>query len=475
MVDVRDTGRLTNRKYENYDFEWLVIHQPTIVNNYVHDNYSTSSKYRLNSTGNKFENAQVFEDADWPEEAQNIIDEAGIPEAYHDRFPDSIQRLSIPDREKEYVIKSGDQLTMNVVGYMRKLNKVDIPYSDLYFWSSNEDVATVDENGVITGVGAGRANVHAQYLDGDVWRDCYMEIVCDDAIVDIVLDRTEYYALKGETTKINVVARTENNLETTVPVQSYTVEDESILTVDEKGNIFGKEVGTTTVHATWQGEDFKKTADITVHIIQYVQDDTLDFIEKSEKVTENHPLLNPANWAGSGIVDYLDGVTLASKNPFYFTEDMQNRFLSFDVTINNPNSWPTFTLGTKDETTTYTNAEVSYLIGVKQSFFEIQRFNQGVRSMIFGEAQYSPVGGVGRPNTDPKGAKLFPYNTRCSVTIGSQEVEGGTRVVFIVNGVPVYDYIDTDPLRGQGFGMFGIYAFQGNFILQPYTGINVNK
>ncbi|MBQ4087156.1 MAG: S-layer homology domain-containing protein [Clostridia bacterium] len=475
VVDIRETGKLTNRKYENYDFEWLVIHQPTIVNNYVHDNYATNDKYRLNSTGNKFENAHVYRDANWPEEAQKIIDEAGIPEEYHDRYPDTIQRLMIPDRQREYVIKSGETLKMNVVGFMRKLKKVEIPYENLYFWSSNEEVATVDNDGVITGVGAGRANVHAQYLDGDVWRDCYMEIVCDDAISEIVLNREEYYVLQGETAEIDVVARTENSLEIAVPDAIYTVEDESVATVDEKGNIRGLKVGTTKVHAEWKGDGVTKSADINVHVIRYVQDDTLDFIEKSEKVTENHPLLDPASWSASGVVNYLDGITLANTAPLYFNEDMQNRFLSFDVSIHNPNSWPSFTLGTKDTGETYSNAEVTYLIGVKPTFMEMQRFNKGVRSMIFGEAQYSPVGGVGRPNTDPNGKTLFPYNTRCSVTIGSTEVEGGTRIVFIVNGVPVYDYVDTAENRGHGFGMFGVYAFQGNFVIQPYTGINVNQ
>ncbi len=475
VVDIRETGRLTNRKYTDYDFEWLVIHQPTIVNNYVHDNYATNDKYRLNSSGNKFENARVYRDANWPEEARKIIAESGIPAEYHDRFPDSVQRLAIPDREKEYVIKSGESLTMNVVGFMRKLNKVEIPYSDLYFWSSNEAVATVSEEGVITGIGAGRANIHAQFLDGDVWRDCYIEIVCDDEISEIVLNREEYYVLQGETAKIDVVAKTENNLEIAVPNATYTVADESVATLDEKGNITGKNLGTTTVHAEWEGDGVKRTADLTVHIIRYVQDDTLDFIEKSEKVTEGHPLLQPGNWSASGVAEYLDGITLANKAPLYYNKDMQNRFISFDVSINNPNSWPSFTLGTKETDDTYTDAEVTYLIGVKPAFFEIQRFNHNVRSMIFGEALYDPVGGVGRPNTDPNGKTLFPYNTRCSVTIGSMEVEGGTRIVFIVNGVPVYDYIDTDPNRGQGFGMFGIYAFQGNFILQPYTGIHVNE
>ena len=119
-------------------------------------------------------------------------------------YPDSIQRLRILNEDKKYFLKKGDTVQMDVVGYMRKLNEVKIPYSELDFYSTNNAVATVDENGLITGVGAGKAAIYVEYLDGDVIRRKYLDIVCDDAVVEITSNVSSTVCLSNPEYRANI-------------------------------------------------------------------------------------------------------------------------------------------------------------------------------------------------------------------------------------------------------------------------------
>ena len=468
VVDIREVPNMNNRKYTDWSLEWLCIHQPTIRYNWIHDNFATTEKYRLNSTYNDFTNAEVYSDGNWPEKARAIIDEAGLPEAYHTRFPDSIQRLRVLNRENLYSIKSGDTLTVDIVGYKRKLNEVKIPYNQLYFYSTDETVAVVDENGVITGVGSGRCNIHAQFLDGDVYRDVYIELVCDDVAVDFETKRDVYYVLQDASADIGASAVTFSGLKVPVENAAYTVADPEIASVSEDGVISGLSVGSTTIHAAFDMNGVKKEMDIPVHVIRYVKDDTISFLDSSIKLTENSPFFSTNKWS-DGAVLKSGGVSIASSKPSYYLNALKDEVISFDLTINNPNTWPSLALGIKNKDWSYTNGD-TYLIGFKPDIIELQRFNKGVRTMIYGDSTYTPIGGAGYPNLLDNGKTMFEYGKRYSVTVGTIDEKDGTRIILIINDKPIFDYLDKGEGHVTGGGLFGVYAFQGDFLLQPYTG-----
>lgn len=473
VVDVRQTGLLNNRKYTDYDIEWLCIHTNTIRHNWVHDNFATTGKYRLQSDGNDFTNAEVYPDGNWPEEAQTIVDEAGLPERYWDRFPDSVQRLAVVNRQNLYTLESGETLTVDIVGYKRKLNEIKIPYDQLYFYSTDETVATVDENGVITGVGSGRCNIHAQYLDGDVYRDAYIELICDDLAIDFDTEQEQYYVLQDSSADIGAVAITMSGLKKKVTNATYTVADPELASVSEDGIITGIRAGETSIHAVFDMDGAKKEMDIPVHVIRYVQDDTLNFLDTSSKLTAGHSFFAANKWS-AGATEKDGGVQISSSTPSYYLETVKDKLISFDLTINDPNSWPSLALGIKNKNWDYTSGD-TYLIGFKSDIIELQRFNKGKRTMIFGDASFSPIGGAGHPNLLANGETMFEYGKRYSITTGTIDEEDGTRIILIVNDKPVFDFLDKGEGRVTGGGMFGVYAFQGNFLLQPYTEQKFSK
>ena len=90
--------------------------------------------------------------------------------------------------------------------------------------------------------------------------------------------------------------------------------------------------------------------------------------------------------------------------------------------------------------------------------------------MIYGDSTYTPIGGAGYPNLLDNGKTMFEYGKRYSVTVGTIDEKDGTRIILIINDKPIFDYLDKGEGHVTGGGLFGVYAFQGDFLLQPYTG-----
>lgn len=159
-------------------------------------------------------------------------------------------------------------------------------------------------------------------------------------------------------------------------------------------------------------------------------------------------------------------------SPALYDTEIDNELIAFDLVIHNPSDWPSFTLCAKDRMGTYMTDDV-YLIGLKEDFIEFQRFNKGKRTYIFGDdASLSPVGGPGIKN--PADNPHYTYGEPMSVIIGALEEEKGTRVVLTINGVNMFDYLDTDEDAVTPRGYFGVYTDnKGDFTFMPYTGRTV--
>lgn len=470
VIDLKELNGVWPRKNNAMAPRWLHIHIKTIQNNYIHDNYSTTGELLNNSKEyNIQEQANIYEDAEWPEEAQKIMDAAGLEEQYLEEYPDSIQRLRIMNEEKKYYVKTGETMQMDVVGYKRKLNEVKIPNDQLIYYSTNDDVATVDENGVITGTGAGSCAIYVEYLDNDVIRRQYLEIVCDDIVEEITSNVTALNILEGYEATVTAEGTTRFGNKVTISKAEYSVDDPTIASVTD-GKVKGLKQGSTVVHAKYTADGVTLEKEYPVSVITYVKEDTLDWVDKSTKVTSAHGLLNTGAW-NHGVSKEGDGIKVSSGSPAYYMTRVGNELLSFDMTINpNGHSWPSFAIRNARPMEDY-NSSDTYLMGFKSDIIEVQRFNNGVRTMIFGGSEFSPVGGPGYPNKLENGDTMVEYGKRYSVTVGALDVENGVRLVLIVNGKPIFDFVDNAEGYIKGEGLFGLYpSADGNFILQPYTG-----
>lgn len=142
------------------------------------------------------------------------------------------------------VLVTGDAATAESADVDEKLaaaaEKLTIEWT-----SSNEDVATVDENGVVTAVGAGEADITAAVQDADISSVTHVKVVILPTGVDAP-DTLELYT-NGESEK-SLDAKIVPEDATEVKL-AYVSSDEGVATVDENGLVTAVADGECTITA----------------------------------------------------------------------------------------------------------------------------------------------------------------------------------------------------------------------------------
>lgn len=129
------------------------------------------------------------------------------------------------------------------------------------FESADPSIATVDEKGLITGVKGGTTVVFVTTEERGLTASCTVTVQEDITSITMIEDET--YVGKGKDKKIKV---------TILPASAtkkkllWTSSDESIVIVDQEGNIHGVNVGTAIVTATAQ-DDGKVSATCKVTVV----------------------------------------------------------------------------------------------------------------------------------------------------------------------------------------------------------------
>lgn len=119
---------------------------------------------------------------------------------------------------------------------------------DVNWLSDNPEVATVDENGVITAVAVGEAVITATATDGSgVKATCSVSVIATPAegVTIETPDKTTFKA--GESIKLNASVLPETTTDKTI---TWTSSNLAVATVDENGNVTAVGVGTVIITAT---------------------------------------------------------------------------------------------------------------------------------------------------------------------------------------------------------------------------------
>lgn len=117
---------------------------------------------------------------------------------------------------------------------------------NLTWSSSNEEVATVDETGLVTAVGAGEADITVSVADANISSTTHIKVVILPTGVEA--PETLSLELNGEATKALGAKMTPEDA-TDVKL-AYLSSDESVATVDESGNVTAVGVGECTITTT---------------------------------------------------------------------------------------------------------------------------------------------------------------------------------------------------------------------------------
>lgn len=130
------------------------------------------------------------------------------------------------------------------------------------FKSSSESIATVDANGNVTGVKAGKTTITVTTEDGNKTAKC--EVTVTPKPVAVTGVKINVSVLNIEVGAQAILVANISPSDATNKNVTWSSSDESVLTIDDKGEVTGVKVGKATVTVTT--EDGNKTATCEVNV-----------------------------------------------------------------------------------------------------------------------------------------------------------------------------------------------------------------
>lgn len=201
------------------------------------------------------------------------------------------------------VLQPATSITLNksnldlFVGDMFDLIETVMPANttDQVSWtSSDENVATVDNNGIVTAIKSGSATITATC--GTKTATCKVT-VSDIAAASVILDASELNLISGQSHQLTATVLPEN---TTFPIVAWTSSDPKVATVAEDGTVTAVAAGNATITAAC-GE---AKASCMVNVTRPASNEVvLNYKTYSLKATETVQLevINPANVDASAV------------------------------------------------------------------------------------------------------------------------------------------------------------------------------
>lgn len=155
----------------------------------------------------------------------------------------------------------------------------DATLKEVTFASHNEKIAIVDENGVVTGLGKGRAFITATSKDGTASARIAIDVHQQPTAVTLSIRSEKIVA--GKSASIRATLEPRNVSDATV---TWTSSDESIATVDKWGKVTAVAPGQVQITAA-SNADPAVSSSITINVVRLAQ--TVDFAEEEYTVTIN--------------------------------------------------------------------------------------------------------------------------------------------------------------------------------------------
>lgn len=167
---------------------------------------------------------------------------------------------SLSLNKTEADLKTGEKLTLKAT--ITTVNNTT--YNDAEWTSSNTKVAVVDENGVVTAVGPGKANIKAITRDGtERYAVCVVNVT--QPVTGVTVTSTKRLGVGGKTATLKATVLPSNASNQKV---RWSTSDSSIATVDENGVVTSKnKVGTCQITCTTVDGGYKASCTVSVEIL----------------------------------------------------------------------------------------------------------------------------------------------------------------------------------------------------------------
>ena len=152
---------------------WTHMHVPTINNIFFSNNYSTTSNNYNRGTNISYQTPKVYANANWPAEALDIIDRAGIQPKYEDNFPERLEELYNAGTVTTFV---GREVQLNITPTTSKAKYYNPAKFDSYAMIQNDGILEC-RNGKIYASAKGITEVNLTAVENNMIKEYTLKVV----------------------------------------------------------------------------------------------------------------------------------------------------------------------------------------------------------------------------------------------------------------------------------------------------------
>lgn len=229
---------------------------------------------------------------------------------------ETLDRISLSSLSSELLVKQEGKI--NVTGWLTNAQEVDLSDAVLNYTSSNVNVATVDNNGVVKAVGEGTAEINVSATLGNVMREASILLTVKKLLldkIDLSIDKVEL--IEGGTGKAHVAATMNNGMAADLTAEGFSTsfksQDEGVASIDQNGIITALKKGSTniTVSVSFNGVTLNDSLEVTViSKLDIRNSKTRSTVYTPEKIQNARQNIDKYDWAK----DMRDStITLADK------------------------------------------------------------------------------------------------------------------------------------------------------------------
>lgn len=164
------------------------------------------------------------------------------------------------------IIQKGERKKLQVTIYPQEAIQHKVQYI-----SSNPNVATVDNEGNITGIRSGKATITVKAEENNVQNQ--IEITVYSKVTNIILDQKEIYMQVGDTFQINAGLEPEDANDKNI---LYSSSNTDVAVITENGIITAKQEGTTNLIASSR-ENPNILAECKLYVVRKMEDSEIYF------------------------------------------------------------------------------------------------------------------------------------------------------------------------------------------------------
>ena len=427
---------------------------------YYNENYTTSNLYKLYSDEAWVRNTHHYPDANWNDEAIKIIQNSGLEKEYEHM---SIKNILCPidnviiNEKTDIEINESIDLNCRVFSEKARPIKAD----SLEYASSDVTVAEISSEGIVTGKKTGKAQIHILAKLGDYEYLKSVDIHVNDDFKEISFDSGfSSYMTVGTERALEFSVKT--LLGNTMKLVDINIKTDNSEVIEDIGNGKIKAVGAGNAKiicsGIWRGEFYERSYDVSV--ISHSNESGLDFpafsMDNMLKSTKAWKTNGDATVSKRG--NSLEFVIKATEpnSAYYIDEKFKDQLFTTTINVSDMTSGWCAILLRGQNTESWLGDLSAYSFTFNARTFELQRFVNGERTVIFGNAPGTNIGGGLAPNPDI----LVPGKTH-QIQVGAINEENGVRLIFNVDGKNVMYFLDDTNGRIENQGYFGLMSFNG--------------